>query len=106
MLFSPQGEHFHRREHAFTRVPYFDPCTYIPYDVMHVELEGLLKNELAAMLYYFTRKRDWGFTLQALNERINSYAWPRTYRPPTFSAKVVEKGTTRRASARRAATFT
>ena len=62
-------------EHAFTRIPLFDLCTMIPYDFMHVELEGQpspcslytavtthpiafcaigsLKNELAAMFYYF-----------------------------------------------------
>ena len=41
-------------EHAFVRVPYFDVATYVPYDFMHGELEGTLKNELAAMLYYST----------------------------------------------------
>ena len=39
-------------------MPHFDVCKCIPYDMMHVELEGLLKNELAAMLFYFVRKRD------------------------------------------------
>lgn len=28
-------------EHAFTRIPLFDLCTMIPYDFMHVELEGV-----------------------------------------------------------------
>ena len=34
---------------------------------MHCELEGSCKNELAAMLFYFLRKRPtWGFTLEKL----------------------------------------
>lgn len=74
-------------------MPHFDVCKCIPYDMMHVELEGLLKNELAAMLFYFVRKRDWGFTLTALNERLNSYAWPGNYRPPTFTSGALEVGT-------------
>ena len=53
----------------------------IPYDFMHVELEGSLKNELAAMLYYFLRRRpSWKFTLKALNDRIREYAWPAGFR--------------------------
>ena len=81
-------------EHAFTRIPLFDLCTMIPYDFMHVELEGSLKNELAAMLYYFTRKRaDWDFTLAKLNQRIREYAWPSGFRVPSFVEGVLEKGT-------------
>eukprot|EP00966_Prymnesium_polylepis_P158437 3662569-Prymnesium_polylepis.1 len=101
-------------EHAFTRIPLFDLCTMIPYDFMHVELEGVceacvcvcvhcspplasftgsLKNELAAMLYYFQRKRNWGFTIQKLNERIRSYVWPPGFRMPSFTEGYLEKGT-------------
>ena len=80
--------------HAFTRVPHFDICRYIPYDFMHVELEGTLKNELAAMLYLFLRQRPrWGFTLEKLNARINAYAWPGGFKPPTFTAGYLDKGT-------------
>ena len=81
--------------HAFTRVPHFDICRYIPFDFMHVELEGTLKNELAAMLYLFLRKRPgWGFTIPLLNDRIHSYAWPGGFKPPTFTTGYLEKGTT------------
>ena len=80
--------------HAFTRVPHFDICRYIPFDFMHVELEGNLKNELAAMLYMFLRQRPtWGFTLEKLNARIKSYAWPGGFKPPTFTSGYLEKGT-------------
>ena len=80
--------------HAFTRVPHFDLCRDIPFDFMHVELEGTLKNELAAMLYIFLRQRPgWGFTIEQLNARINSYAWPGGYKPPTFTKGYLEKGT-------------
>ena len=81
-------------EHAFTRIPLFDLCRMIPYDFMHVELEGSLKNELAAMLYYFIRHRaGWGFTLAKLNQRIREYPWPGGFRVPSFTEGVLEKGT-------------
>lgn len=81
-------------EHAFTRIPLFDLTTMIPYDFMHVELEGSLKNELAAMLYYFIRHRpSWGFTLAKLNAQIREYAWPAGFRVPTFTEGYLEKGT-------------
>ena len=81
-------------DHAFGRVPHFDICRCVPYDFMHVELEGSLKNELAAMLYYFLRKRpQWKFSIGALNERMREFAWPGGYRPPTFTEGYLEKGT-------------
>ena len=59
-----------------------------------MELEGNLKNELAAMIYYFVRKRPgWGFTLKELNRAIHKYAWPGGYKPPTFTEGYLEKGT-------------
>ena len=80
--------------HAFTRVPHFDISRCIPYDFMHCELEGTCKNELAAMLFYFLRKRPtWGFTLEKLNAAIRSYVWPAGFAPPTFTAGYLEKGT-------------
>ena len=80
--------------HAFMRVPHFDICTMVPYDFMHVELEGSLKNELAAMLYIFLRQRkQWNFTLQRLNAAIRDYAWPNGARPPDFTEGYLEKGT-------------
>ena len=80
--------------HAFTRVPLFDICTMVPYDFMHVELEGSLKNELAAMLYYFLRHRPaWKFTVEKLNRAMHNYAWPNGARPPDFTTGYLEKGT-------------
>ena len=80
-------------EHAFTRVPHFDVTSDIPYDLMHVELEGTLKNELAAMLFYFVRHRNWGFTIQKFNEALLSYPWPQGYAPATLTSGELEKGT-------------
>lgn len=80
-------------EHAFTRVPHFDVTSDIPYDFMHVELEGTLKNELAAMMYYFIRKRDWGFTIDKFNDAIENYHWPQGYAPATLTSGELEKGT-------------
>lgn len=80
-------------EHAFTRVPHFDVCKMIPYDFMHVELEGTLKNELAAMLFYFLRKRRWGFTLEKLNARIREYDWPNDCSITLFTTGYLNKGT-------------
>ena len=81
-------------EHAFTHVPYFDVSCMVPYDFMHGELEGTIKNELAAMLYYFIRHRpSWNFTLDKVNAAIREYAWPGGYAPPTFTAGYLEKGT-------------
>ena len=80
--------------HAFTRVPHFSRCTMVPWDFMHVELEGTLKNELAAMLYYFLRHRpDWGFTLAKLNAALRKYSWPNGCSPPTFTMGYLDKGT-------------
>ena len=82
-------------EHAFTRVPFFSRCTMVPWDFMHVELEGSLKNELAAMFYYFLRHRPgWGFTLDKVNAALRKYAWPSGCSPPTFSSGYLHKGTT------------
>ena len=53
-----------------------------------------MKNELAAMLFYFTRKRNWGFTISKLNERMREYAWPANSRPPCFTeGSALEEGT-------------
>ena len=81
-------------EHAFTRVPHFDVSCMVPYDFMHGELEGTIKNELAAMLYYFIRHRPgWNFTLTKVNAAIRGYSWPDGYAPPTFTAGYLETGT-------------
>ena len=85
---------FNTFEHAFVRVPFFDVTCYVPFDFMHGELEGTLKNELAAMLYYFLRRRpSWNFTLDKLNARIREYVWPGGFAPPTFTSGYLEKGT-------------
>ena len=81
-------------DHAFVRVPLFDVCTMIPFDFMHVELEGSLKNELACLIYYFCRHRPgWGFTVEALNKCMREYAWPGGFAPPLFTKGELTKGT-------------
>ena len=81
-------------DHAFTRVPHFDVCRYVPFDFMHCEAEGTLKAELAHMLYHFIRQRPgWGFTLEAVNRRMRQYAWPGGHQPQPFTSGYLEKGT-------------
>jgi len=60
-------------------------------DLMHHELEGLLKFELALMLYYFIRVRQW-FTTEELNARIASFSWPPGYRLPPLYKQHIEEG--------------
>ena len=77
-------------EHAFTWVPHFDVTRDIPYDFMHVELEGVCKNEFAAMLYYFVRHRDWGFTIDRCNQVLRNYTWPPGYVPDLLTVAIRE----------------
>ena len=56
--------------HAFTRCrPYFDFLKNVPYDLMHVESEGLLKGELAHFLFYCVRNKEY-FDLDKLNRGL------------------------------------
>lgn len=93
-------------QHAFSPdehnagVPLVNVCTMIPYDFFHVEAEGILKTEIACMVYAFCRQRShwktWpGSTpaekLAALNNAMYQYDWPVSQgRPPYFTEKILE----------------
>ena len=75
---------------AFTRCgPHFDITTSVPQDLMHVEAEGLLKGEAAAMIFSHIRNRQY-YTLEALNRALDQYAWPSGNRPPYFTEGVLK----------------
>ena len=62
--------------HAFERCgPHFDFCRQVPYDLMHVEPEGLLKGECAHFIFYCVRIKRW-FSLDDLNKRLDAYPFP------------------------------
>jgi hypothetical protein len=69
--------------------PGFDECTMVPYDTMHVELDGLCRMELAYLLYILITKRKY-FSLEQLNDAIKSFPWPKGHRMPAIDPKVVE----------------
>ena len=62
--------------HAFARCgPYFDFLKQVPYDLMHVEAEGLLKYELACFIFYCVRQQTF-FDLADLNSVLDTYEFP------------------------------
>ena len=70
-------------------IPHVDECNMAPYDTMHVELDGLVRAELAHMLYLFITK--WKlFTLEQLNDAIKAFPWPKGQRMPEIDAKILE----------------
>jgi hypothetical protein len=81
---------------ALLNLPHFDISGLtgmIGEDLMHHELEGLLKWELALMLYTFIRQLEW-FTTEELNARIASFPWPSGYdRIPPLYKQHIEEGT-------------
>jgi hypothetical protein len=60
-----------------------------PYDTMHVELDGIVRQELAYLLYILITKRKY-FTLECLNAALKAYPWPKGHRMPDIEAKVTE----------------
>lgn len=79
---------------ALLLLPYFDisgMTGMIGEDLMHHEMQGVLKFELALMLYYFIRVRRW-FTTEELNARIASFPWPTGYRLPPLYKQHIEEG--------------
>ena len=70
-------------------IPGVDECTMAPYDTMHVECDGLLRMEMAYLLYMLITKRKY-FTLVQLNAAIKSFPWPKGHRMPGIEPKVVE----------------
>ena len=73
-------------------IPGFDECTMAPYDTMHVEFDGLVRMEMAYLLYVLIRRRKC-FNLVQLNEAIKRFQWPKGHRMPEIDPKVVEGAT-------------
>lgn len=72
-------------EHAYGRVPHFQPVHCVPRDLMHVELEGTLKSHLSGVLY-MAFKLKW-FTLHAFNVAIRTWPFPSGKRPDIMHKK-------------------
>ena len=62
--------------HSFTRIPYFQLISYVPRDLMHIELEGNLKVHLYGFLYMAIKKYKW-FSLGEFNDQIRSFPFLR-----------------------------
>ena len=60
-----------------------------PYDTMHVEFDGLVRMEMAYLLYILITKRKY-ITLAQLNAAIKRFPWPKGHRMPAIDPKVVE----------------
>jgi len=72
-------------------IPYVDPCVFLPQDFMHLELDGLLRMELAYLVFSLVRVHEF-CTLDDINTAIQSYSWPPGHKPPLLS-DVLTKGT-------------
>ena len=81
-------------EHAFIDFPHFDHTTMVPFDWMHGEAEGCLKLELAAMIFCFVKRRNWGIELADINNAMYRYNWDggAANRPSYFTDGIL-KGT-------------
>ena len=81
-------------DHAFVDVPYFDVCRGAPVDFMHVEAEGLLKLELAAVIFYMCRCVN-ATNLSKINQAMRAYNWEggAANRPPYFTDGILEGAT-------------
>ena len=75
-------------QHAFTRIPKFNMLTGVPQDLMHVEAEGTLKCEAAALIFYCVRIGKY-FTLDELNQALDKHPFPAGKRPPYFSETLI-----------------
>lgn len=74
--------------------PEVDESTMVPYDTMHVELDGLVRMEMAYLLYMLISKKKY-FTLVQLNAAIKAFEWPKGQRMPAIDPKVVQGATGR-----------
>ena len=59
----------------------------VPYDTMHVELDGLVRMEMAYLLYMLISKKKY-FTLVQLNAAIKAFEWPKGQWMPAIDPKV------------------
>lgn len=72
------------------RVPFFDWTACLPQDIMHVLLEGVVKLELAAMVFMFVRVLKW-CTLDELNQMCGRYqGWTDHHSPLHFHEVLLE----------------
>lgn len=72
-------------------IPHVDPTKYIPQDLMHLEMDGLLRLEFAYLVYSLVRVH--GFcSLDQINASITSYPWPPGHKVPALSVNLI-KGT-------------
>ena len=68
---------------ALTGVPLWNMFTGSPMDAMHVVLEGVSRNLLAALWFFMVRK--WGVAENTLVDAINAYAKRHSMRRGTFA---------------------
>jgi len=72
------------------RLPEFDITTMCPADMMHVAAEGVLKLEIAALVYVMTR--TWRIPLSEINAAIRAYSWPSGMGPPPYFTAALISG--------------
>ena len=73
-----------------SRIPFLDWTTCLPQDIMHVLLEGVVKLELAAMVFMLVRVLRW-CTLDELNQTCERYqGWVAHHSPLHFHAVLTE----------------
>ena len=59
---------------------------------MHGEAEGILKGELAGLIFCIVNRREWGITLPMVNNAIRSHNWSSSKQPSYFTDGLL-KGT-------------
>ena len=72
-------------------MPHIDPTTIAPQDLLHLFPDGLLRSELAWLVYILGKL---GLDLAELNARIKQYrGLPLDVRIPAFRAKILKGAT-------------
>ena len=71
-------------------IPHVDPTTIAPIDLLHLFPDGLLRSELAWMLFIFMKM---GLKTDAINTRVRAYSrqsptFPKDVRIPAFKDKL------------------
>ena len=71
-------------------IPHVDPTTIAPIDLLHLFPDGLLRSELAWMLFIFMKM---GLKTEAINTRVRAYSkqsptFPKDVRIPAFKDKL------------------
>ena len=70
--------------------PHIDPCTIAPQDLLHLFPDGLLRSELAWLVYIFCKL---GLNLDKLNARLRAFkpvGFPKDVRIPNFPDKLMK----------------